>query len=428
MTSEWALAGLGVAFFGYALVSKRLSMTVVTGPMVFVTAGLLISPRVFDISLLELNSEVVQLLLEGTLVLVLFTDAMAIDYRSIRKEAFIPTRLLGIALPLIIALGTVVAALMFSELGVWEAAIIATILAPTDAALGQAVVSNPRVPRMIRQGLNAESGLNDGIALPFLLVFIAGAEASLTNANVVRVFAAEIFVALAVGVALGWLGAQAVRFFNRRDWMTEGWRGVSVVALALLAYGLATPLGGSGFIAAFIAGLVFGHYVRGEITDVGHFAESLSYLLTMLSFLVFGSLVLAPRLDLINTEMVIYAVLSLTVIRLVPVGLSMIGTSLQWRSVAYLAWFGPRGLASVIFGSTVLLETTLPSREAIVTLMAIAVALSIYAHGATSWPGSNRYADWYDSMSDDHDEMMESMEVEHMGVRRRIHRPGSMTH
>ena len=417
--TDFALAIVAAVFVGYALISRRLARSPITGPMLFVAAGTLIGTGAFDALGFNVTSHGVGILLELALAVVLFTDAVAIDFRGLRQESFVPGRLLGIGLPLTIAAGLATALVMFGRLGFWEAGVLAVALAPTDAALGQAVVSNPRVPRLVRQGLNVESGLNDGLAVPILTVFLAQAQVEaglMTEAEVGRVFLEEIGLGLLVGVAVG---GRAVVYFSGKRWMGRVWRGVSVTALALLAFALADPLGGSGFIAAFVGGAAFGRVVRKEYPDVGEHAEGVAYLLTMISFFVFGAVMLGPMLGDIGGDVILYAVLSLTLVRILPVGISMIGSSLEWRTIGYLGWFGPRGLASLVFAVTIVLDSGLPNTSLIISILTITVGLSVFAHGATAWPGSVRYANWYESMEDQ--EMMEAADVLHMGERRRVH-------
>lgn len=415
----------------YALVSKRLSRTLITGPMVFVVAGLLIGSRALDAFDASISNQVVGVVLEVTLALVLFTDALATDVRAMRKESFLPGRLLGIGFPLTIALGLGGALLFFGVLGFWEAAIVAVILVPTDAALGQAVVTNERVPRLVRQGLSVESGLNDGLAVPLLAIVVAQAEiaAGLEGGEELgRVFLEEIGIAIVIGLAIGWLGGKAVVLTSRRDWMGPVWRGVSVSALALLTFVLADFLGGSGFVAAFVGGAAFGFVVRDEYPDVGEHSEGIAYILTMLSFFIFGAIMLGPILSDISVRVVVFAALSLTVIRMLPVALAMTGTGLDGRTVAYLGWFGPRGLASLVFLVTIVSDTGLPNTDLITVIVTATVGLSVFIHGATAWPGSRRYADWYARMADDGEGVIEGTDIKHLGVRKRVHPSWSREH
>jgi NhaP-type Na+/H+ or K+/H+ antiporter len=395
--SFWLFAVAGV-FVVYAMFSRRLSTTAITGPMIFVTAGLILGSNGFDIVETEPNMESVTTLLEITLAVVLFSDANAINSTAWRKEAFIPGRLLVWGMPLTILLGLGAALALFTELGIWEAALIAAILAPTDASLGQAVISNPRVPQRIRQGLNVESGLNDGVALPLVLIFLGAAKESATAGSVgeaLSFIGQEILIAAVIGITFGWVGAKAILAATNRGWISQMWTQIGGLALAAAAYGLAVPLDGSGFIAAWLTGLTLGALTRGEVEELTEFSETLGSALTMLSFLVFGALLLGPAVEDLTWQIAVYAILSLTLIRMVPAALAMMGSGLGRPSVLYLGWFGPRGLASIIFAGLVVEEADLPGAPTITTVVMITVGLSVFLHGATSWFGSEAYADWY---------------------------------
>lgn len=393
------LAAVGVLFFLYAAVSKRLSTTILTGPMLFVTVGLIIGSSGIDSLDVPANHEGITLLLEATLAIVLFSDATAINSSNWRKDTAIPGRLLSWGLPLTIIFGVAVAMVMFTELDLWAAGLIAVILVPTDAALGQAVISNKRVPQGIRQGLSVESGLNDGIALPILLVVLIVAEESADGGSLgslLSFIGQEVLIAAAVGIAIGWIGGKILVNTARRDWVGAMWLQLGALALAIAAYGLALGLGGSGFVAVWLTGLLLGLMSRNELDDVSGFSETLGTGLTMTSFLVFGAVILGTALADLTWQIALYAVLSLTVIRMVPVALAMIGSGLHRVSVLYLGWFGPRGLASIIFAGLVVESSDLPNASLIVTVAMITVAMSVYAHGATSWIGSDSYADWWE--------------------------------
>jgi NhaP-type Na+/H+ or K+/H+ antiporter len=359
--------------------------------------------------------------LEMTLALVLFTDAMATNITSWREEGELPSRLLIPGMPLIILAGAIVAAGVFPELDLVGAAMVATILAPTDAALGKPVVSNTRVPVRIREALNIESGLNDGIALPFLLFFIAIGEAE-EGANLGSLLLSAIGVAVVVGLAVGWVSARLIIASSERGWMVPMWRQIAVVVVPVVAYVVADELGGSGFIATFVGGLTFGRLLLASYPDIGHFAEDLAEVLTMVAFMIFGGLLLQPRFGEFTWEMLLYALLSLTLIRMLPVAISMIGTDLRPPTLLYMGWFGPRGLASLIFAAIVIEEVDLPATDLMVNIVILTVALSILLHGITAYPGSKAYADWYEQQEDDHDEMHESKDVESIQKRRRITR------
>jgi NhaP-type Na+/H+ or K+/H+ antiporter len=413
MNTYW-LAILAAFLAAYALVSKRLSTTIFTGPLLFVSFGLLMGPRVLDLIQLQGDPKTVDILLEATLVLVLFSDAMAINAKTWRKEAYIPERLLGMGLPLTIVLGFVAAMLLFGEFNVWEAALVGAILAPTDAALGQAVISNPRVPRSIRQGLNVESGLNDGIVFPLVMLLIAvtlEAEGASTTGNALWFITKTIVFSTLVGIAVGWLGGKLTEYARHRDWLDPTWSQIGVLAFAALSYGLAVPFGGSGFISAWVAGCAFGIVVKEGLEEMSVFPDALGQLLVMLSFFVFGNAVLGPVLGSITWEVVLYAVLSLTLFRMVPVAVAMVRSGTKWPSLLYMGWFGPRGLASIVFAVVIIEEAKLPNVPLIVLIMATTVGMSVVVHGVTAWWGSNRYADWYEGNSDMHATMRESKPV-----------------
>ena len=399
--TAWLFA-VGTLFFLYALLSKRLSTTIITGPMLFVTVGLIIGSSGAGVLDVEIDHEGIILLFEATLAVVLFSDATAINSSNWRKEAAIPGRLLSWGLPLTIIFGLAVALVMFTELDLWAAGLIAAILAPTDAALGQAVISNPRVPQAIRQGLNVESGLNDGIALPIVLVLLAVAEESASGGSfgtLLSFIGQEIFIAAVVGIAIGWIGGTALVQAAKRDWVASIWLQIGALALGVAAYGLAVFLGGSGFIAAWLTGLLLGRTTRNaveQVEEVSGFSETLGSGLTMTSFLVFGAVILGTALDDLTWQIALYAALSLTVMRMIPVALAMIGSGLNRVSVLYLGWFGPRGLASIIFAGLVVESSDLPNASLIVTVAMVTVGFSVYAHGATSWVGSESYADWWE--------------------------------
>lgn len=402
---EYTQAIVAGAVLLYALVSGRLSRTAVSGTLLFAAVGLVIGPEVLDVVDLDGlvgESEFIRLILTMTLVVVLFTDACAINSVSWREDE-IPARLLGVGMPLTIVAGAALALVTFTELAVWEAAVLGVLLAPTDAALGKPVVSNPRVPQRIRQALNVESGLNDGVALPLFVVFVEAAriaEGRLPISDLVVELLAQIGIAVAVGAGIGALGIRALRVAAERDLVESSWAQIALVAMAALAYTLATPLGGSGFIAAWVAGLVFGLRLRNGAAaavvpperELHAFSETAGDLLTMVSFLLFG-LLLGPTLPNLTWSTVLYAVAGLTVIRVVPVLVSQLRSGLAPATLLYLGWFGPRGLATILLALEVAEVGELDGAQTIYDVALFTVALSVLLHGATAWWGSNAYAD-----------------------------------
>jgi len=361
-------------------------------------------------------------LAEATLVIVLFTDASRIDLKVLRKNYELPLRLLAIGLPLTILAGTLVAAALLDTLTFWEAAVAAAILAPTDAALGQAVVSSPKVPVRIRQALNVESGLNDGLALPVVL-FLIHLAASSETAEAGRwldFVSHQLILGPIVGAAVGFLGGKLVEWGSRSRWMSHPFQQIAAIALSLLAFAGAEAVEGNGFIAAFVAGLVLGNTAKRACACLIEFAEAEGQLLTLFAFLVFGVAEIGPILAGLSTPFVLYAVLSLTVIRMIPVSLSLLGSGLHRPTHLFLGWFGPRGLASILYIFLVLEESGLQGRDDIFTVVMCTVLLSIFAHGMTAWPASELYSRHAETLRDAKPECAEHKPVEEIPVRVRM--------
>jgi NhaP-type Na+/H+ or K+/H+ antiporter len=393
---EWALAVIAGSVIAFAAVSRRLAGTPITAAIVFVGAGLLFGPKVVDLVDPAAAGETVRRLAEATLTLVLFDDAARIDLRRLRQEYTVPARLLAFGLPLTIALGALVGGLLLGSLTWAEALVLAVVLAPTDAALGQAVVTEPRLPSRIRQGLNVESGLNDGICVPILLIAIALADEQtgvFGSGHAIRLVTEQIGYGILAGALAGAVAALVVDH-GRVD---GPWVNVVPVAGAALAYGVATPLGGSGFIAAFVAGMVFGALHRRTGGEVTSLLDQLGGLLNAVTFLIFGAVLLEPSLSKLSWSLAGYALLSLTAVRMLPVAVAMIGTRARPRTVAFLGWFGPRGLASIVFAVLVLDESKLPHVNTLVVAVYLTVGLSVLAHGLSAAPLARRYADWFES-------------------------------
>jgi NhaP-type Na+/H+ or K+/H+ antiporter len=429
--TDWVLPAVGVLLLAYAAVSARLRPTVVTQAMVFVACGLVVGNRVLDLVEPDVANQYVRLLAEATLALLLFTDAVRIDVATLRRESALPVRLLGIGLPLTIVAGTLAGLALFPTLGLWTAAALATVLAPTDAALGLPVVSNRRLPSRIRQGLNAESGLNDGVCVPLLIIFltIAQADEGTGHIHAVRVVLEEIGYGALGGVVAGVLGAWVLRTFAGKGWIDPTWQQIIGVVTPLLAYTVAAALGGSGFIAAFVAGIIFGAVGRDRAHHSTFLDEQSGELLNAVTFLLFGAILLGPALAELDWRVALYVALSLTVVRMLPVALALLGTGVRWVTIGFLGWFGPRGLASIVFVLILVEETELPERPLFLTVVTWTVAVSVYAHGLTASPGANRYADWYSGHSADHKTMPESVPAREHRVRgpafRRHRRPVS---
>ena len=326
---EWSLAIVALAVLAVASVSGRIAGSPLTPAILFVAIGVIVGPRVLGDIDLSSTGSTVRALAEATLALVLFSDASRINLRELRRGANVPARLLGIGLPLTIALGALAAAAVFGQLSIEEAVIIGVVLAPTDAALGQAVVTNPLVPARIRQGLNVESGLNDGICVPLLFIAVAAADVHSELAggrSAVTLVGEEIGYGILGGVAAGVLIAAIIRFAEPRRLIAGAWLQVIPAAGAALAYGIAIALDGSGFIAAFVAGGVFGGILGRDPADVNRLVDEVGGVLNGVTALLFGAILLGPALGHVSWDLALYAALSLTVVRMVPVAIAMLGT------------------------------------------------------------------------------------------------------
>ncbi len=404
------LSIIAAFILGYGLVSQRLQHTIISAPMAFTAFGLLLSERGLALIDAHLALEIFHFVAELTLILLLFSDASRISIKLLRKEHIIPIRLLAIGLPLTAILGTLLALLMPFGFSFWEAAILAVILAPTDAALGQAVVSLPIVPIRIRQALNVESGLNDGLALPLLLlcIFLAGMPEEGQVGFWLQFASFQLVLGPIVGVAVAYLGGKLITWAERNHYISSAFIRLSGLGLALLAFSAAELVGGNGFIAAFCAGLTLGNTARNICNSLYEFAEAEGQLLTLLTFMFFGSIMLVPALEHLNPTILIYGVLSLTIVRILPVALSLIGLGLNFGSVLFIGWFGPRGVASILYVLLLLEESSVAGQNSIVNVVVITVFLSIIAHGVSAIPLSKTYSKRLDSAKHkEHEEVTE---------------------
>ena len=385
------LAIVAAVVFLWGTLSARLERFDVTAPIVFVLAGLVLTHGPLAVLGFEPSRELVKALAEITLVLVLFSDASRVRVRDLRADMGLCLRLLGIGLPLTIGLGILLALALFHGMSIWLALLVGAALAPTDAALGAGVMVNPAVPARIRRLLNVESGLNDGIATPVVLVAIAGAATAEHAASVGPGAAvAELALGVLVGVCTGGAGGYVVNVARRRGWVEAGFAGSAVLALAVCAYACALALHGNGFIAAFVGGLAYGATSGKRGEPLVPYVEETGALVSLLVWLAFGAIAVVPAFEGLTWQTVLYAVLSLTVIRMVPVALALAGRRLGRAAVAFVGWFGPRGLASVVFALLALEDLGQPAEPA-VSVIAFTVLLSVVAHGLTANPLAHRY-------------------------------------
>ena len=380
--------------FLYSLVASRLETSRFNGALIYVLAGFLCGNQVLGWVDIQIDGESLKTLAEFTLALVLFTDSANTNLTTLRRIETIPIRLLFIGLPLTIILGFVTGYLIFEELGFFEVALLATMLAPTDAALGKAVVTNPVVPDSVRESLNVESGLNDGICVPVLLFFLALAVGDTESSQAAELMASLSLQAIGIGLLTGalggLLGSRLIRYCATKKWVAGPWMQIPVIGLALLCFATAQWLQGSGFIACFVAGLIFGGLAKQNKLAFLEAAEGIGNVMALLTWFLFGVAALGLTWQYFDWRIILYALLSLTVIRMLPVFLSLIGLKLRWSTKWFLGWFGPRGLASIVF-VVLVQDKALPSSGILVTTVTWTILLSVVLHGISANPISKRY-------------------------------------
>ncbi len=385
----------------FGVISNKIKTTFITGPIIFVFFGYLLSEDVLDL-LTYKEPILINVVANFTLILVLFSDASRINFTLFKAEHDFPRRLLGIGLPLTILLGLLTALVLFSNLPLWEAAVLATILAPTDAALAQAVINSKGVPNRIREALNVESGLNDGICFPILLMFITLADETSAVSPTeywIKFIIFQLILGPIVGALVGYLGGKLVSFAVKKRWMSEDYQRLSALALSFMAFCFASLVGGNGFIASFTAGLTFGNIARKVSKTSHHFTEAEGELLILLTFMLFGAILVPHGINNMTWDIIGYAFLSLTVVRMLPVYISLIGKKLSLGTITYLGWFGPRGVASILYLLLVVEEHDLGQEDLIFSVTTMTVLISVFLHGMTAVWGANRYISYLTSHS-----------------------------
>lgn len=389
-----SIAVVAAGLLGFSLVSGRLQGTVVTAPLAFIIFGYAIGGAGFDIANIDPGHSAIHFVAEFTLILVLFTDAARIDLGRVRRDHNLPVRMLALGLPLTIIAGTVIAQSLFPQFAIWEAALLAALLAPTDAALGQSVVSAKAVPVRIRQAINIESGLNDGIALPVVLLLAALASTihEATGASEwIRFGLLQVTLGPLAGIVIGYIGARILDTAAAHGWANNAFQGIGILSLAVLIYVSAELVGGNGFIAVFVGGMVFGNALQHPCTFLFEFMETEGQLLMLITFLVFGAALLPEGIAHLTPTIFFYAILSLTVLRMIPIMLSLLGSGVRLPTQLFLGWFGPRGLASILFALLILEESEVPHKDELLAITVITVALSALLHGVTAAPLSKVY-------------------------------------
>ena len=393
MHASTTLTGIALVILGYGYFSRLLGRYNITGPMVFTTVGVILSPLVLGKEPIHVDAESVKLVGEIALILVLFADAAGIDLQKVRQARYLPFRLLFVALPMTILFAAIAAKWCFPHESLLYLLMMALVLAPTDAALGKAVVVDQWVPETIRNTLNVESGLNDGIVFPLFITVVAMITGSGSGEGWLLYLLRQILFGAVIGGLIGWGGAKLANFSLAKKWMEHQYTNLIPIALAIFGYFFAEGLGGNGFIAAYFAGLYLGNTSETMREHVEDFAESEGEFLVMVSFLVFGLVFIPATIDYWNLKVFCYALLSLTIFRIVPTMLSLLGTPTDRVTRLFLAWFGPRGIASILY-VIIAVQTigSIKGHETIYAVISLTILLSIFAHGLSAGPLASLYA------------------------------------
>jgi NhaP-type Na+/H+ or K+/H+ antiporter len=396
MENHLALIIITSLFLVFGLFSKVSEHSLISGPMVFLTIGLVASPIGVNLIDIEFDTDIVKTLAELTLIIILFVDASYLKYCNLRRIlSGIPARLLLIGLPLTMALGTFTAQYFFPDYSIWMLLLLALILSPTDAALGQAVVESEQVPKRIRESISIESGLNDGIALPPILFCIAilanGAQTIDSDYYWLTFLATQLILGPIVGALVGHFGGKLIDYATHRNWMSHAFHHIVSIALALLAYSAAEMIHGNGFISAFFAGLTLSTKIPLVRDNMQEFSDAQGKLFALVIFFIFGLVCIPAFYPYWTTNVVFYALLSLTLIRIIPVFIALIGVKVDLYSKFFIAWFGPRGIASILYLLIVIDELEVVGYESLLSVIVLTVIMSIFAHGLTAVYMSNKF-------------------------------------
>lgn len=397
MNDHPAIIFAAAMIFIYGLFSKISDRSPVTAPMVFVVMGIVVSPIGLGYFHMEVNNELVHILTEVTLILILFVDASTINLKQLLEDRAIPVRLLLVGLPLTMILGTVLAYVIYPEVNIWLLVLMALILSPTDAALGQAVVKSEKVPERVRRWISVESGLNDGIALPPIfacLAFLALDGSGATDRHWFLFLLQQILFGAVIGGIVGWIGGALVDRCSAKGWMNSTFQRLVSGSLAILCFSIAEMVHGNGFIAAFAGGLMLGvgtstQHIRERIQEFG---EAEGQQLILFVFLIFSMLMVPRAMEYWDVRAWVYALLSLTIIRMLPVVVCLSGKNLSMRSKLFVGWFGPRGIASVLYLLLVTRELGVEGYEQVLSVIVLTVLLSVFLHGVSAVPLSHRYS------------------------------------
>jgi NhaP-type Na+/H+ or K+/H+ antiporter len=383
------LAVLAVFILVYNLFAEKIEKTIISGPLLYLIFGIIAGPIFLGLLNMETDKETYKTLAELALALVLFTDASNVNLKTLNHNLNLPIRLLLVGLPLTIIFGYIVGTFIFKDFLWLDLAILATILAPTDAALGKAVATNSKVPTRIRESLNVESGLNDGICVPVLLllisIFTITEEAQVNFQFGLQLFAEQIGYGVIVGLTITYLGSTLIQYSNSKKWINGSRKAIIIVALSFTSYAMAQLIGGSGFIACFSGGLLYGILNKKRNEELIENAEGIGDTLALLTWVIFGALILGNYYTYFTWQTFLYALLSLTVVRILPVILVLSNSGLTFYEKLFTGWFGPRGLASIVF-AVMILDLHLPHNGTIIITIILTILMSIILHGITANP------------------------------------------
>ena len=372
----------------YSIFAGRFEKRLLNGPLVFMLMGIILGPALLGILQPRIDKDGLRALAELTLAIVLFSDAANANLKVLRAHEGLPLRLLLIGLPLTIVLGWLVGLWVFPQVQLIELAILATLLAPTDAALGKAVVTNPKVAEPVREGLNVESGLNDGICVPVLLLFLAllvEEQAQHPLLLALELVAEELGIGALSGIFLTLIAWQLQKLSWKHQWQMQVWSQLTLPGLAVLCFATAQVLGGSGFIAAFVGGLLAGYLFKEQKHHLLQASEEFASLLSVITWGVFGAVVIPKAWSSLTWDIWLYALLSLTLVRMLPVLLCLLGTRFDLETRLFMAWFGPRGLATIVF-AVMIIDYPLASTSTLVATAICTVLLSVLLHGLSANP------------------------------------------
>lgn len=390
-----AIAVIAVVVIVFALFSRLFTKYSVSAALLFMVVGIMIGERGAGLLDTDIALTAVALLAEVTLIIVLFTDAAKVHIMRLLSQSSIPVRMLLVGLPLTVIAGTFTASWLFPALTMAQCALLAAILTPTDAALGQAIVTNKNVPLRIRQSLNVESGLNDGLMLPAITILAALSYVATSHSLGIHFVASQIGFGVASGLVIGLVGAWSIRWAEQVDVMSRQWKAAAILAIAVVAFSVAHVVHGNGFIAAFIAGMCFATVSGAHMDSAVEFVEEEGQLLSALTFLFFGASLVTTQLGSLSWQVVVYAVLSVTLLRMIPVGVSLTGFRIKLPTIALLGWCGPRGLASILFLIMVMRGGEVPHMDTVTAVVVWTCVLSIAAHGLSAVSVAKLYARWY---------------------------------